>query len=66
MKVYLIFLAMLFSQGSFGQDLNIQIIDSQGFSIESLFRGVIGMASLVNFWDDVIDTTNNNSSLKIH
>ena len=47
MKVYLIFLAMLFSQVSFGQDLNIQIIESQGFSIESLFRGVIGMASLI-------------------
>ena len=47
MKVYLIFLAMLFNQVSFGQDLNIQIIESQGFSIESLFRGVIGMASLI-------------------
>ena len=47
MKVYLIFLAILFSQVSFGQDLNIQIIESQGFSVESLFRGVIGMASLI-------------------
>ena len=47
MKVYLIFLVLLFSQLSFGQDLNIQIIESQGFSIESLLRGVIGMASLI-------------------
>ena len=47
MKVYLIFLAILFSQVSFGQDLNIQIIESRGFSIESLIRGVIGMASLI-------------------
>ena len=46
-KLYLILLTILISQISFGQDLTNGIIESKGFSLESLIRGLIGMASLI-------------------
>ena len=47
MKLYLIFLTIFFSQISFGQDVSAEIIQSDGFTYESFFRGLIGMATLI-------------------
>ncbi len=47
MKLYLILLTILFSQVSFGQDVSAEIIQSNGFTYESFFRGLIGMATLI-------------------
>ena len=47
MKLYLIFLTIFFSQVSFGQDVSAEIIQSDGFTYESFFRGLIGMATLI-------------------
>ena len=47
MKLYLILLTIFFSQVSFGQDVSAEIIQSNGFTFESFFRGLIGMATLI-------------------
>ena len=47
MKLYLILLTTFFSQVSFGQDVSAEIILSNGFTYESFFRGLIGMATLI-------------------
>jgi len=47
MKLYLILLTIFFSQVSFGQDVSAEIILSNGFTYESFFRGLIGMATLI-------------------
>ena len=47
MKLYLILLTIFFSQVSFGQDVSTEIIQSNGFTLESFFRGLIGMATLI-------------------
>ena len=47
MKLYLILLTIFFSQVSFGQDVSTEIIQSNGFTFESFFRGLIGMATLI-------------------
>ena len=47
MKLYLILLTTFFCQVSFGQDVSAEIILSNGFTYESFFRGLIGMATLI-------------------
>ena len=47
MKSYLLLIVLFFSQITFGQEHSIKIIHSQGFSLESLLRGLLGMIVLV-------------------
>jgi len=47
MKLCLILLTIFFSQVSFGQDVSAEIIQSNGFTFESFFRGLIGMVILI-------------------
>ena len=47
MKSYLLLFVLFFSQITFAQEHSIEIIQSQGFSLESLLRGLLGMAVLI-------------------
>ena len=47
MKSYLLLFVLFFSQMTFAMENSIQIIQSQGFSSESLLRGLLGMAVLI-------------------
>ena len=47
MKSYLLLFVLFFSQITFAKQRSIQIIQSQGFSSESLLRGLLGMAVLI-------------------
>ena len=47
MKSYLLLFVLFFSQITFAKENSIQIIQSQGFSSESLLRGLLGMAVLI-------------------
>jgi CNT family concentrative nucleoside transporter len=47
MKSYLLLFVLFFSQITFSQEHSIEIIQSQGFSLESLLRGLLGMAVLI-------------------
>ena len=47
MKSYLLLFVLFFSQITFAMENSIQIIQSQGFSSESLLRGLLGMAVLI-------------------
>ncbi|MDA0316819.1 MAG: Na+ dependent nucleoside transporter [Bacteroidetes bacterium] len=47
MKNIVFLFILLFSQIALGQDNSSQIIESQGFSLESLFRGGLGMLFLL-------------------
>lgn len=47
MKSYLLLFVLFFSQIIFAQEHSIEIIQSQGFSLESLLRGLLGMAVLI-------------------
>ena len=47
MKSYLLLFVLFFSQITFAKVNSIQIIQSQGFSSESLLRGLLGMAVLI-------------------
>ena len=47
MKSYLLLSVLFFSQITFAKENSIQIIQSQGFSSESLLRGLLGMAVLI-------------------
>ena len=47
MKSYLLVFVLFFSQITFAMENSIQIIQSQGFSSESLLRGLLGMAVLI-------------------
>ncbi len=47
-SIALIIVAVLFSTTTFSQNINgVEIIQSSGFTIETLFRGIIGMAFLI-------------------
>ena len=47
MKSYLLLFVLFFSQITFAQEHSIEIIQSKGFSLESLLRGLLGMAVLI-------------------
>ena len=47
MKSQLVLFVLFFCQMTFGQEYSTEIIQSQGFSIESLVRGLLGMAVLI-------------------
>ena len=47
MKSQLVLFALCFSQMTFSHEISPEIIQSQGFSIESLVRGLLGMAVLI-------------------
>ncbi|MEC8134374.1 MAG: nucleoside transporter C-terminal domain-containing protein [Bacteroidota bacterium] len=47
MKSYLLLFVLFFSQITFAQEHSIEIIQSQGFSLESLLRGLLGMTVLI-------------------
>ena len=47
MKSYLLLFVLFFSQITFAKEHSIEIIQSQGFSLESLMRGLLGMAVLI-------------------
>ena len=47
MKSYLLLFVLFFSQITFAQEHSTEIIQSQGLSLESLLRGLLGMAILI-------------------
>ena len=47
MKSYLLLFLLFFSQITFAQEHSMEIIQSQGISLESLLRGLLGMAVLI-------------------